>query len=485
MKQNVFTAAYQVTGSGNTETDGVYEYAGLCKHRNLANRGLMPYYTRTGVYHVYTIGYRGCEGGQGQWLLATIDNEGCELFERRGPTDPYYARNANDTDTPPVTEWYVKEHPDNIYCFRHQPSCPEPTVSPLYEVTAIPVGWGDVTVGGDTFPGFPDYYEPGNDAELTPTPDPNWTFTGWSGDLGGSTIPGVITMDADKNVTANFEGDLACDLFLNIVGSGSVTVDPDGGTYDANTDVTLTPVADADWAFSQWGGDLSGRANPAVITMNADMNITATFSDDADGDGISNEDEDAGPNGGDANNDGEPDRNQPEIAVTKTYDNQHYVWLEVESPPGATLTGCQTLAPPDCGLWVEFPYGFFEFNIENVGAGGAATVSLHLPAGGVQDTYYKFGPRPGFPNDECYNFMFEPPTQTGAEINGDVITLSFVDGQRGDDDLAANGTIVDQGGPGVMFAEETLIGPTGGGGGTTGGGSSSAIGGCFVGTAAR
>jgi hypothetical protein len=38
-------------------------------------------------------------------------------------------------------------------------------------------------------------------------------------------------------------------------------------------------------------------------------------------------------------------------------------------------------------------------------------------------------------------------TQTGAEINGNVITLHFVDGLRGDDDLTANGVIVDVGGP--------------------------------------
>jgi len=402
-----------------------------------------------------------------------------DSFIASGPSEPYFYVNFTDSLTPPETGWQASiSHPET------GPD-PAPTVT-RYEkkLTVAVVGWGDVTPDDPGETGY--YYTPGTDVELTATPDPNWTFTGWSGDLGGSTSPETITMDADKNVTATFEGDKACDLFLNIVGSGSVTPAPGGGTYDAGTVVTLTAEGDDEnWAFSEWSGSLTGRANPAIITMNANKNITATFSDDADGDGISNGDEDAGPNGGDANNDGTPDKNQPEIAFTKTYNNQHNVWLEVESPPGATLTGCHTLAPTTgaCGTWVEFPYGFFEFTILGVGAGGNATLSLHLPAGGIQDTYYKFGPRPGFPNDECYNFMFEPPTQTGAEINGDVITLYFVDGQRGDDDLASNGTIVDQGGPGVMFAEETIIGPTGGGGGTTGGGSTSAIGGCFIGTA--
>ena len=38
--------------------------------------------------------------------------------------------------------------------------------------------------------------------------------------------------------------------------------------------------------------------------------------------------------------------------------------------------------------------------------------------------------------------------QTGAEINGNLVTLHFVDGQRGDDDLTPDGKIIDQGGPG-------------------------------------
>jgi len=37
----------------------------------------------------------------------------------------------------------------------------------------------------------------------------------------------------------------------------------------------------------------------------------------------------------------------------------------------------------------------------------------------------------------------------GAEINGNTIILHFIDGQKGDDGLIAEGTIVDDGGPAV------------------------------------
>jgi uncharacterized repeat protein (TIGR02543 family) len=67
-------------------------------------------------------------------------------------------------------------------------------------------------------------------------------------------------------------------LAVNAAGSGSVTLNPPGGIYDAGTVVTLTPQSEAaDFQFSGWSGDLSGAANPATITMNGNKNVTATF----------------------------------------------------------------------------------------------------------------------------------------------------------------------------------------------------------------
>lgn len=53
----------------------------------------------------------------------------------------------------------------------------------------------------------------------------------------------------------------------------------------------------------------------------------------------------------------------------------------------------------------------------------------------------KYGPTAGNPTPHWY--------QLPATIAGDTVTFSITDGGLGDDDLTANGTIVDQGGPGV------------------------------------
>ncbi len=53
-------------------------------------------------------------------------------------------------------------------------------------------------------------------------------------------------------------------------GSGTVTLDPSGGSYGEGTEVTLTAVAASGWVFDHWEGSLSGTDNPALIIMDGD-----------------------------------------------------------------------------------------------------------------------------------------------------------------------------------------------------------------------
>jgi hypothetical protein len=49
------------------------------------------------------------------------------------------------------------------------------------------------------------------------------------------------------------------------------------GWYVINTTVVLNAVADPDWNFSHWSGDLTGHENPATIIMDRNKTITAHF----------------------------------------------------------------------------------------------------------------------------------------------------------------------------------------------------------------
>jgi len=67
-------------------------------------------------------------------------------------------------------------------------------------------------------------------------------------------------------------------LSTSVNGSGSITLDPAGGTYDEGTTVTVTANPGSGAQFDNWSGDASGTNNPITITMGANKSIIANFS---------------------------------------------------------------------------------------------------------------------------------------------------------------------------------------------------------------
>lgn len=66
-------------------------------------------------------------------------------------------------------------------------------------------------------------------------------------------------------------------------GSGSVSLNPPGGSYNGGTSVSITAVPNAGWDFVGWTGDLSGSTNPATISISSNMSITANFTQEGTG----------------------------------------------------------------------------------------------------------------------------------------------------------------------------------------------------------
>lgn len=108
-----------------------------------------------------------------------------------------------------------------------------------------------------------------------------------------------------------------------------------------------------------------------------------------------------------------------------------------------TTWGAKTEAQADNDASYDYPYGLVEFTLNCA----AADVTITFPGSVAGMTYRKYGPTPESHTPHWYSFMYDGTT--GARINGNQVVLHFVDGLRGDDDLQANGVIVDQGGPAV------------------------------------
>ena len=194
---------------------------------------------------------------------------------------------------------------------------------------------------------------------------------------------------------------------------------------------------------------------------------------DDDNDGISDEEEASGPNNGDSNEDGTQDSLQANVSSLKIDGTQDYVILE--SPVDTDISECTNSETPiDAPEAAVFDYGLFEFALGGITAGGSTTVILTFPEDAPDfDTYYKFGPTSDNATPHWYEFKYDAATETGAKIDNtnNTITLYFKDGARGDDDLKANETVVDIGGPARTVTTDEADSDGGGGGG-----------GCFIST---
>lgn len=91
---------------------------------------------------------------------------------------------------------------------------------------------------------------------------------------------------------------------------------------------------------------------------------------------------------------------------------------------------------------IAFPHGLFAFTAGGCVAGSTITMVVTYPTALPATTqYWKYGPTAAQPAAHWYILP--------AAIGANTATFTIADGGLGDDDLAANGTIVDQGGPGV------------------------------------
>jgi hypothetical protein len=140
-----------------------------------------------------------------------------------------------------------------------------------YTVSTSTTGSGTVTL---TPPGG--VYDAGTVVTVTAVPSNSVaSFLGWGGDLSGLQNPTTLVMDANKSVVANFT--VTYTLSVTVRRKGSVTLDPPGGIYLAGTQVTLTAVPAPGYYFAGWSGALSGVTNPAMLLMNGNKSVTATF----------------------------------------------------------------------------------------------------------------------------------------------------------------------------------------------------------------
>jgi hypothetical protein len=155
-----------------------------------------------------------------------------------------------------------------------------------YTLTITVTGNGNVSAS----PTGP-IYTYGTVVTLTATASPGWNFTGWGGNLSGSTNPTTITMDSNKAVTATFTLNLP-----NIV-TYSVVIKDQGckiyanDTYANGTDfsvpVEVTIINSGPGSAGQFnvslqiywttGSQQESNTQQTVASLSSGQNVTLTF----------------------------------------------------------------------------------------------------------------------------------------------------------------------------------------------------------------
>lgn len=147
-------------------------------------------------------------------------------------------------------------------------------ISPKYTVT---VGVNGPGTTSNPAPGSYLYPE-GSEISVDAIPDSGADFIGWTGDLTGMDNPLNFTVDDNVSIVANFEDSTVYyELTMIVEGSGSTIPSVGTHVYEEGTVVDLEAIADVDWEFNHWEGDISGTSNQTSITMDSNKTVIANF----------------------------------------------------------------------------------------------------------------------------------------------------------------------------------------------------------------
>ena len=72
-------------------------------------------------------------------------------------------------------------------------------------------------------------------------------------------------------------GNFVLSTDVNPATSGEIRRSSNDSYYPTGTNITLTAEAASGWEFDGWSGDLTGKTNPATVTINANKSVVANF----------------------------------------------------------------------------------------------------------------------------------------------------------------------------------------------------------------
>jgi hypothetical protein len=293
--------------------------------------------------------------------------------------------------------------------------------------------WNNPTGGGGQSPSFP-----GGSPVYTHT-DPEINFNWGNGSPGG----GIQNEDFVARWTRTTY--MAAGTYHFSIGSddGSRVYIDDHIVIDSWIDQGANPALTADYDIT--AGEHTIKVEYYENGAVAEIYFSYTNQTDLDGDGASNLVEEAGPNSGDANNDGTPDSEQGNVVSYVNSVTGKYAALEV-SDTCTILTSSiipeSTNVAADAGF--DYPAGLMYYTLNCDTPGFTAQINQYY----FQLDASSFVARKYDSNNHSYQAI-PGVTQTQVTIDGintAKVTYQVKDGGSLDEDSTENGTIVDPSG---------------------------------------
>lgn len=265
-----------------------------------------------------------------------------------------------------------------------------------------------------------------------------------SGQLTGDSANWITAADSLRSA-----GDSGVGIVLVLIaeaatayaGAAKTTVDAVAGT--GGLVVTVPTYSDAADPAKGYIDDVTGAICDTIETIAGPV---------ADNDNITSTEEDAGPNGGDGNNDGTADSEQADVTTAINNRVGGYTTTEISGDchqvTAVNFYAESALSSTDPDY--EYPYGLHGFNVDCTATGGTVNVKYfwdkQYDVSGW--TYRKYNQA----TNSYINFN-DRVTYGTAVIGGKTVTTvsySVTDGGPYDGDGVANGSILDPVGPTVL-----------------------------------
>jgi gliding motility-associated-like protein len=205
----------------------------------------------------------------GPYILRSVDNAIGEKFIFRGTPGKNYCLatvvkdNVNNS---------IRVSEEDVVCFTTPED--EINISKVFTLQSAVSGQGQISIlpSGTVF-------NESEQIQIEALPVEGWVFVRWEGDI-SSTQPSInLVMDSNKFIRAIFiEGDLPIfALNTSTEGSGTISLNPEGGQYESGAEVTLTANPASGWEFVAWEGDTESSEVTITLTMVTDKNLKAKF----------------------------------------------------------------------------------------------------------------------------------------------------------------------------------------------------------------